>query len=44
MDTRTRQIVRQVPDQALLTMRAYAKALQRDANVLHTDRQTDFAV
>lgn len=27
MDTRTRQIIRQVPDQALLRMRAYAKVL-----------------
>jgi hypothetical protein len=27
MDTRTRQVIRQVPDQALLRMRAYAKAL-----------------
>lgn len=44
MDTRTRQIVRQVPDQALLTMRAYAKALQSDNGVLRTDSQTDLAV
>lgn len=27
MDTRTRQVVRQVPDQALMRMRAYARAL-----------------
>jgi uncharacterized FlaG/YvyC family protein len=32
MDTRTRQVVRQVPDQALLRMRAYAKALSEGKN------------
>ena len=32
MDTRTRQVVRQVPEQALLRMRAYAKALAEGKN------------
>ncbi|MDQ2079930.1 flagellar protein FlaG [Xanthobacteraceae bacterium Astr-EGSB] len=32
MDTRTRQVVRQVPDQALLRMRAYAKAVAEGKN------------
>ena len=31
MDTRTRQVLRQVPDQALMRMRAYAKALAAKA-------------
>lgn len=42
MDTRTRQVVRQVPDEALLRMRAYAKALSEGKNPSSVDLQTDF--
>jgi hypothetical protein len=44
MDTRTHQVVRQMPDQALLRMRAYAKALQRGEAQVRAQRHADLAV
>jgi hypothetical protein len=44
IDTRTHQVVRQVPDQALLRMRAYARALQRGETPTHAAYRADFAV
>jgi hypothetical protein len=44
MDTRTHQVVRQMPDQALLRMRAYAKALQRGETQVRAQRHADLAV
>jgi uncharacterized FlaG/YvyC family protein len=41
MDTRTRQVVRQVPDQALLRMRAYAKAIANGQSPTSAELQTD---
>ena len=41
IDTRTRQVVRQLPDQALLRLRAYARAVENGESVtealIHTD-------
>ena len=43
IDTRTHQIVRQVPDQALLRMRAYAVALKRGDSPTEAELQTDMS-
>ena len=37
VDERSRQVVRQVPDQALLRMRAYARSLAADTNEPHEE-------
>ena len=42
MDTRTRQVVRQVPDEALLRMRAYVKALTDGKSPTAAAMLTDF--
>lgn len=44
IDTRTQQVIRQIPDQALLRMRAYAKALQRGDSPNQAETLTDIAV
>jgi uncharacterized FlaG/YvyC family protein len=43
IDTRTRQVVRQVPDEALLRMRAYAAAVARGQGAL-ADLNTNLSV
>jgi uncharacterized FlaG/YvyC family protein len=44
VDTRTQQVIRQVPDQALLRMRAYAMALQRGDSSNQAEQLADMAV
>ena len=42
LDARTRQVVRQVPDEALLRMRAYARALANGDSTAKAEYQADF--
>jgi len=44
IDTRTQQVIRQVPEQALLRMRAYARALQHGDSQVRAEQQADIAV
>ena len=44
IDSRTHQVIRQVPEQALLRMRAYARALQRGDTDVRAQQQADIAV
>jgi hypothetical protein len=44
IDSRTHQVIRQVPEQALLRMRAYARALQRGETSGQAEYQADIAV
>jgi hypothetical protein len=41
IDQRTRQVVRQVPDQAMLRLRAYARALRDGENPSAAEQQAD---
>ena len=43
IDSRTHQVIRQIPEQALLRMRAYARALQRGQTPERAAQQADFA-
>ena len=44
IDTRTQQVIRQIPEQALLRMRAYARSLQRGDTPVRADQQADLNV
>jgi len=44
IDSRTHQVIRQVPEQALLRMRAYARALQRGDTQARAEQRADIAV
>jgi hypothetical protein len=41
IDTRTRQVVRQIPDEALLRNRAYAKAIENGSSPFAAQMQAD---
>lgn len=41
IDTRTQQVIQQVPDQALLRNRAYSKAMQNGATPFEAQTQAD---
>jgi hypothetical protein len=42
IDSRTRQVIRQVPDEALLRNRAYSKAIESGASPFEALTQADF--
>ncbi len=44
IDTRTHQVIRQIPEQALLRMRAYARALDRGESSAKAWRKANIAV
>lgn len=44
IDVRSRQVVRQVPDQALLRMRAYTKAIDEGKSIVEAQNQADKSI